>query len=45
MSEKKWYFNKTVPLILLIIILAAVLILSDCSSNIPEEDAVPSMKA
>ena len=43
MSEKKWYFNKTVPLILLIIILAAVLILSGCGSesNAPEEDAVP----
>ena len=41
MSEKKWYFNKTVPLILLIIILAAVLILSGCVRNVPEEDAVP----
>ena len=42
MSDKKWYFNKTVPLILLIIILAAVLILSGCGSesNAPEEDAV-----
>ena len=39
MSDKKWYFNKTVPLLLLIIILAAVLILSGCSSNVPEEDA------
>ena len=39
MSEKRWYLNKTVPLILLIIILAAVLILSGCSSNVPEEDA------
>ena len=41
MSEKRWYLNKTVPLILLIIILAAVLILSDCVRNVPEEDAVP----
>ena len=41
MSEKKWYFNKTVPLILLIIILAAVLILSGCVRNALEEDAVP----
>ena len=39
MSDKKWYFNKTVPLILLIIILAAVLILSGCVRNVPEEDA------
>ena len=38
MSEKKWYFNKTVPLILLILILAAVLILSGCVRNVPEED-------
>ena len=43
MSEKRWYLNKTVPLILLIIILAAVLILSGCGreSKAPEEDAVP----
>ncbi|MBQ6439944.1 MAG: aldo/keto reductase [Mogibacterium sp.] len=39
MSEKRWYLNKTVPLILLIFILAAVLILSGCSTNAPEEDA------
>lgn len=40
MSKKKWHFNKTVLLIVLIQILAAVLVLSGCGSNTPEEDAV-----